>query len=50
MDDNIEKCQSCKTNDGEEEHQCPYKSDICNDMDYKCNCCNPCKTQCAMDI
>lgn len=31
-------------------HQCPYQTDINNDPDYKCKCCEDCQHNCAMDI
>jgi len=44
-----EKCQSCKTEDAEPEHRCPFKEEIYG-SDATCNCCNECQRQCAMDI
>lgn len=35
---------------GEPEHTCPYASDVNNDSDTLCNCCEKCESECAMDI
>lgn len=35
---------------GEPEHGCPYAEDVNNDSEKKCNCCDFCAEQCAMDI
>ena len=35
---------------GEEEHSCPYQSDINNDEEFQCNCCDKCRHECLMDI
>ena len=37
-------------NEGEEEHSCPWQSDINNDDEYMCNCCDSCSSNCAEDI
>lgn len=48
---NIIKFGLCKCGIvGEDEHTCPYLMDIEGDFDYKCNCCNECQDNCAMDI
>lgn len=52
MDDNKCRCGA----KGVEEHSCPYTMDIDNecylpeDKQTKCNCCDECAYQCAMDI
>lgn len=42
-------CQLCGGN-GESMHGCPYREDIDGDYDYRCNCCDACRHECAMDI
>jgi len=45
------KCQSCHKNLGTEQlHTCPYKSEIHDDDDAMCNCCDNCRHECTMDI
>jgi hypothetical protein len=34
---------------GQPDHTCPYATEI-NEDDRKCNCCDECAYQCAMDI
>lgn len=31
-------------------HQCPYQSDVNNDAEYQCNCCDFCQRNCLDDI
>lgn len=31
-------------------HPCPYRSDVNDDEDTLCNCCEGCTTECAEDI
>jgi hypothetical protein len=45
----IEKCK-CGKNDCEDEHPCPFLSDIHDDEETLCNCCGDCQHECAMDI
>lgn len=33
-----------------EPHQCPYQTDVGDDPDFLCTCCDDCFHQCAMDI
>ena len=48
-----EKCQGIHC-DGKGEaqapHPCPYKSDINDDNETLCNCCEGCAFECAQDI
>lgn len=37
-------------NDGKKPHTCPFLSDVDNDIETKCNCCDKCTDQCADDI
>ena len=47
----ILKCQFCNKNDGTSElHVCPYKSEINDNEEDLCNCCEDCQHECAMDI
>lgn len=46
----IGKCIKCEDNDGTPKHTCPYASDVNNDNESLCNCCDACTHQCAMDI
>lgn len=34
----------------EPEHTCPYREDINGDVTTKCECCETCRSECAMDI
>jgi hypothetical protein len=46
-------CSGCgktyETNEGEEMHECPLKSEVYND-DELCDCCPDCQYSCAMEI
>jgi hypothetical protein len=42
------ECNSCK-NEAQEDHECPFKSLLNNDLEL-CNCCDECTEQCMMDI
>ena len=44
--ENVCKCG----NPGTEEHPCPYATDIDNDKESMCNCCENCEHECAQDI
>jgi hypothetical protein len=41
---------ACCENQPEEEHTCPYKSEISDDDESLCTCCEDCAHECAMDI
>lgn len=45
------KCRKCDKEGSLEAHSCPYAEEIggCDDEEY-CNCCDNCRTECAMDI
>jgi hypothetical protein len=45
-----EKCQSCGKNPAQPPHTCPFAEEIHGDSESKCNCCDDCTYQCAMDI
>ncbi len=45
-----EVCQNCKKNLSTEDHLCPYKSDVNNDSETLCNCCDDCRFECCQDI
>ena len=44
------KCETCKTNLAKEEHTCPFKEDVRNDCESKCNCCDACERECLRNI
>lgn len=45
------KCQKCeKEVDWDNTHECPYQSDVHNDKEFTCNCCENCMQNCADDI
>lgn len=44
-----EKCERCGDNHAEEDHECPYASEIHGNYDL-CNCCSSCTGNCADDI
>lgn len=33
-----------------QEHPCPFRSDVNNDRETMCTCCEKCENECAMDI
>lgn len=62
--DIAEKCQSCGGKDApqhsgrpgqrslvaQEPHTCPYASEIHDDNEKLCNCCEACEYECCQDI
>lgn len=46
----VELMCKCGVNPATEPHPCPYKSDVNNDPDTLCTCCEDCQKQCADDI
>ncbi len=46
----IEKCHKCEKGKAQEDHTCPYQSDVNNDDTFTCTCCEDCTHDCAMDI
>lgn len=46
----IEVCQNCKTAEGLAPHPCPYQSDVNDDSETECNCCESCQHNCADEI
>ena len=45
----IKLCGTCKINPVQEEHTCPYKTEI-NDNYELCTCCKECETECSDEI
>jgi hypothetical protein len=39
-----------KPNLAEPLHDCPYQSDVNNNTDYRCSCCDACRQNCADDV
>lgn len=46
----FEVCEKCQEHPAESMHTCPYASDIHDDRETLCNCCEECTYQCRMDI
>lgn len=44
------ECDRCLSMDGQEEHTCPYKTEIEDDFTYTCNCCSSCVELCCDEI
>lgn len=54
------KCTKCldrvkiglqtEANEAEEPHTCPFQSDVYDDDEFLCTCCNDCAHECAMYI
>jgi hypothetical protein len=44
------KCGKCDKNSAQNEHTCPYQSDVNDDDEYTCDCCDECCQDCADDI
>ena len=42
-------CHNCEKNLKQEEHPCPFASEIHND-ESPCECCEECENECAQDI
>lgn len=42
--------ESCGDKKGQAPHSCPWQQDVHDDDDYRCNCCDDCINECAMDI
>jgi hypothetical protein len=43
-------CPRCRSDEGEEDHTCPYKSDLDGDYHSMCNCCEQCQEGCAWEL
>lgn len=43
-------CDSCSKNPENESHVCPYRSEICDDCETECNCCDECTHNCVESI
>jgi hypothetical protein len=48
--DTANTCSSCRKNPASVSHTCPYQSEINNDDEFECDCCDECTYQCAQDI
>lgn len=45
------KCKNCKEcANNKVLHTCPYQSDVNNDDEFMCSCCDNCTDDCAMEI
>jgi len=42
--------QSKEPNEGQAMHTCPYKTEINNDKEALCNCCDECTLECVDNI
>lgn len=45
-----DKCSQCQSNPVSEIHYCPYSSEMDEDCEEECNCCDECMGNCALDI
>lgn len=45
--DEYYRCPHAPTDDP---HPCPYRSDVNNDDDTLCRCCDACRHECAQDV
>ncbi len=43
------ECLTCKGT-GQEAHPCPFREELDDDAETKCNCCDDCTEECAMNI
>lgn len=45
-------CEKCNNHDEytKNEHTCPYATEILDDYESLCNCCEQCLENCAMEI
>lgn len=43
-------CSRCQKNETIDMHVCPYRSDMEDDNETLCNCCNECSSECAFGI
>ena len=46
----VEMCGACGVNQAREPHVCPYQSDINDDDETLCDCCDDCTAECAYDV
>ena len=44
-----EKCQTCKASPAQPLHECPFDQELYEGL-VRCNCCDHCVHECAMDI
>lgn len=45
-----ERCPRCHENPATDDHTCPYQSEINDDDETLCRCCEDCEYECAQDI
>lgn len=45
-----DKFCTCNEMKGTELHPCPYRSDVGNNSEPCCTCCDVCRRECAMDV
>lgn len=45
-----EICSKCDKNEGMPLHTCPFLSDVHENNQFKCNCCDECRQNCVDDI
>jgi hypothetical protein len=43
-------CWQCDIRHGKTAHTCPFQSDVHNNDDFTCNCCEKCTDDCAQSI
>lgn len=43
-------CETCEQKPGTEPHPCPYRSEIYEDEETLCNCCDECRSNCCDDV
>ena len=40
------KCQKCQKEPATEQHICPFKEEVYDDNETRCNCCKECERDC----
>ena len=43
-------CQGCNIEHKTPEHTCPKRVELDDDEEFRCNCCDDCREECAGDI
>ena len=46
----MKPCPGCGYGEAQEAHECPYQSDVNNDSEFTCECCDECRRDCLEDI
>ncbi len=46
----MDKCKRCGNAPSEKPHPCPYESEIGDDDETLCNCCEDCEGECTDEI